>query len=208
MFNVDRCDISFAAPLAAAERVVSQRRHGRAIAPGCNQKGPASNQRQGAAYRGEDPAFDASPRVSGRRVSINKPGEVLRKASGTVAHEGAQFGLDSLEYHSPRWIASGCPDDRADLPTIKKLEVTPTSGSLDPDNHFRIDQGHFSEVTPRAACRLSTKPQRSTSLTLSADGEVAKNQPGAGDTVHYSTSKFRCRSRSSRPRELPGKTNR
>lgn len=159
---------------------------------GCNQGACHGNLNGKGGFklslRGEDPAFDRAALTRdtlGRRASPHMPDEslVLRKASGTVAHEGGpRFCVDSLEYGIIRdWIAAGCPDDRHDLPTITRLEVTPRKAiRIDPDNHFRIAvKGHFSDGTTRDLSRLVVYETSAVGLIeISPDGEVTKNQPG------------------------------
>ena len=84
--------------------------------------------------RGFDPAADflqLTREQFGRRVDKHDPRAslMLLKGVGAVPHEGGQrFGLTSLPGEMmTAWLAEGTKDDPADLPPVKKAEVTPNS---------------------------------------------------------------------------------
>lgn len=138
--------------------------------------------------RGEDANFDRLVLTRdnlGRRTSPHKPEEslILRKATGVVSHEGGpRFGRESLEYAILRdWIAAGCPEDRADLAKITRLEVSPLKKVLvEPESKLRISvKGHFSDGTTRDLSRLAVFETTAVGIVnVSSDGEVTKQQPG------------------------------
>ena len=159
---------------------------------GCNQGACHGNLNGKGGFklslRGEDPVFDrwSLTRESlGRRVARNNPEEslLLRKASGGMAHEGGpRFGLDSPEYRIVRdWIAAGCPDDPARLPTITKLEVTPSRQILiEPADRVRIGvTGRFSDGTSRDLSTLVVFETTAVGIaSISSDGLVTRDQFG------------------------------
>jgi len=159
---------------------------------GCNQGACHGNLNGKGGFklslRGEDADFDfraLTRDTHGRRTSIQKPEEslILRKATGGVAHEGGpRFGTDSLEYQIMRdWIAAGCRPDRADRPTITKLDVTPTSQVLiDPIDQVQIQvKGTFSDGTTRDLSRLVVYETSAVGIVrVTADGTVIRQQPG------------------------------
>ena len=57
---------------------------------------------------------------------------LLRKATGSVSHEGGpRFTVGSTEYRLLLdWITAGCRDDRPGLPKLTSLDVTPTGRIL------------------------------------------------------------------------------
>ncbi len=159
---------------------------------GCNQGACHGNLNGKGGFklslRGEDPDFDHLVLTRdnlGRRTSPNKPEEslILRKATGVVPHEGGpRFGRDSLEYAILRdWIAAGCPEDRADLPRIAKLEVTPRKKVLvEPESKVKLNvKGQFTDGSMRDLSRLAVFETTAVGIvSIAPDGEVTKQQPG------------------------------
>src|SRR5438067_1760533 len=82
--------------------------------------------------RGFDPAFDFASLTRdalGRRTNRHQPDQslILQKPAGLVPHEGGKrFAIGSPEYELlRRWVAEGMLRDRADQPTLVRLDVTP-----------------------------------------------------------------------------------
>src|SRR5688572_14579329 len=82
--------------------------------------------------RGEDPGADHTALTRdmySRRTNALEPAKslILQKATAEIAHEGGlRFRPDSPEYKVLHgWVAAGTPGDGANVPTLRRLEVTP-----------------------------------------------------------------------------------
>ncbi len=119
--------------------------------------------------RGEDPAADYLTLTRdqfGRRIDSNDPAAslLLRKAAGQTPHEGGvRFTASSPEYRVLYdWVRAGAADDRADLPGLVRLAVTPPrTVALDGVDRVRLKavatyaDGSVRDVTGLVAVDLS-----------------------------------------------------
>lgn len=79
--------------------------------------------------------FRITREMSGRRVDLAMPAASLlvEKSIGAVPHTGGKrFELTSaLGKTLTQWIADGCPDDAANVPTVTDMQIYPTQAVLD-----------------------------------------------------------------------------
>ncbi len=143
--------------------------------------------------RGEDPLLDRGVLLRdglGRRVSVSNPEEslLLKKAAGTVSHEGGpRFSTDSLDYKILKnWISSGCPDDGESSPTLKNLEITPREHiSFSKESKFALKVvAHFSDGKSRDVRELAVYDPTVLGLAkISNDGQIVKTGEGELNVV-------------------------
>ena len=128
--------------------------------------------------RGYDPPADflqLTRDVLGRRTDRNDPEAslILNKALGRVPHEGGQrFKSDSIPAQTIRkWLSEGLQDDRADLPTLKKIDILPGSRVLNSPSRWQqlAVMATFSDGSVRDMTRLT--------VFTSSDDAVAKVNP-------------------------------
>jgi hypothetical protein len=158
---------------------------------GCNQGACHGNQNGKGGFklslRGDDPAFDyesLTHEMLGRRTDPLRPEEslLLLKAVGAVPHEGGKrFGIESLEYAIlKQWIAAGRPTDRSDLPTLRRIEVTPRAKVLiEPEDSVPMQvRGFFSDGTVRDVTKLAVYETSNAVVAVSSAGLAQKQRDG------------------------------
>jgi len=158
---------------------------------GCNQGACHGNQNGKGGFklslRGEDPDLDfiaLTRDILGRRTEVQRPDAslLLRKATATSPHEGGKrFAVDSPEYAIlRRWIAEGTTADAVGTPTLRRLEVTPTSQVLiEPAVRTQIKvRATFSDGSVRDVTRLACYETSNTNAAVSLDGEAERSRPG------------------------------
>ncbi|MFO0938618.1 MAG: DUF1549 domain-containing protein [Gemmataceae bacterium] len=138
--------------------------------------------------RGFDPAADFLQLTRdqfGRRSDAMRPEDSLTfvKSVGRVPHEGGiRFSADSLLADVMRdWLAAGMPDDRAKLPTVKTINVTPGTRTLmAPATRQQISvEAEFSDGSKRDVTRLTNFSSSDPSVAdVSMTGRVEFKQPG------------------------------
>jgi hypothetical protein len=114
--------------------------------------------------RGFDPTADyyqLTHDVGGRRVNRHQPEAslMLLKATGQVPHEGGQRLLPGTEPTGVvrEWLRRGLPDDPADLPAVRKLEIVPGNRVLATPARWQqvAVVAHFVRGEPREVTRLT-----------------------------------------------------
>lgn len=158
---------------------------------GCNQGTCHGNQNGKGGFklslRGDDPAFDyesLTREMLGRRTDPLRPEAslLLLKAVAAVPHEGGKrFGVDSLEYAILReWIAAGRPADRAGLPALQRIEVTPRLQVLvAPADKVAIQvRAFFSDGSMRDVTRLAVYETSNAIVAVRQDGMAEKQRDG------------------------------
>ncbi len=126
---------------------------------------------------GED--YQSIVRASrGRRIFLSAPDRslLLLKATGQIAHGGGK----RLPNPSPaytllrRWVAQLVPDDPADAPTVRRIEVLPRTRLLDrAGSQQLIVVAHFSDGSTADVTRLATfEPNQPDMLAVSPAGLV------------------------------------
>ncbi|MBL8797100.1 MAG: DUF1549 domain-containing protein [Planctomycetia bacterium] len=158
---------------------------------GCNQGTCHGNQNgKGGlklSLRGDDPAFDyeaLTREMLGRRTDPLRPADslLLLKATAQVPHEGGKrFAADSLEYSIlQRWIADNRPVDAADLPRLKRIEVTPTAQVLiEPADRVQLQvRATFHDGSVRDVTRLAAYDPANAVAVVSTTGEARKQRDG------------------------------
>jgi hypothetical protein len=138
--------------------------------------------------RGFDPAADFIQLTRdqfGRRTDKHDPAAslMLLKAVGRVPHEGGQrFGATSLPGEMmTAWLTEGLRDDPADLPPLKKAEVTPSSRvHKSPAKWQQLAVvGTFGNGKSRDVTRLTNYSSSDPSIAdVSANGLVEFKRPG------------------------------
>ena len=137
--------------------------------------------------RGQDPEWDRvvlTRDQMGRRTNRVEPARslILLKPTMQTAHEGGQrFDADSLEYkilHT--WIADGLAADRADLPTLERVEVTPPEETLvEPAGTVQLRvEAFFSDGSSRDVTRLAVYEADNQLATVTHDGLVQGDEFG------------------------------
>ncbi|HUF61809.1 MAG TPA: DUF1549 and DUF1553 domain-containing protein [Verrucomicrobiales bacterium] len=137
--------------------------------------------------RGEDPTADLralTRDLFGRRIDRFEPENslLLLKATRSIAHEGGvRFNHDSSAYQILRdWIQAGAQDDRAELPALSSLEVTPLERYLEPgEDAFPLRvTARFSDGSSRDVTQLAVYEPSDPLLEVSPDGQVNAKTPG------------------------------
>ncbi len=138
--------------------------------------------------RGYDPALDylqLTRDVLGRRTDRLNPyaSLLLQKGMGRVPHEGGmRFGSDTVAVQMvATWLANGMPDDPADLPTLKKIEVLPGFRVMKaPGRRQQLAVlAHFSDGSTRDVTRLTVFSSSDPALAeVSPNGLVEFKQVG------------------------------
>ena len=158
---------------------------------GCNMGACHGNANGKAGFklslRGEDAEYDyaiLTRELFGRRVNITEPDQslILLKATTQLAHEGGRrFATNSIEYEMLRsWIADGAGRDPDTLPTLTRLEVTPTQKILiAPAVDVKITaRAYFSDGTARDVTGLAVYDPAQPIVTISHDGSVHADRTG------------------------------
>lgn len=184
---------SLVAAPAAAEAPVSFRNEVMAVLSkaGCNQGACHGNQNGKGGFklslRGEDPDFDfqsLTRDMLARRTDPLRPAQslLLQKATASLPHEGGKrFAVDSPEYtilHN--WIAGGIQADPKKVPTLRRLEVTPTSQVLvEPADRVQIQvKATFSDGSVRDVTRLACYETSGMAVAITLEGEARRERMG------------------------------
>jgi hypothetical protein len=142
--------------------------------------------------RGEDPSADyvaLTRDASARRTNPLEPDKslILLKATAHVAHEGGlRFRPDSPEYRILQgWVSAGVPRDGQDVPTLQRLEVTPTRQVLvEPSLEAKITAtAVFSDGARRDVSRMAVYEQSVEMAKVSPDGVVSRGEKFGETTV-------------------------
>ena len=138
--------------------------------------------------RGFDPAQDylqLTRDVLGRRSDRLSPTSslFLQKGMGRVPHEGgARLGSDTVAVDMiSGWLAAGMPDDPANLPSVKKIDVLPGSRVLKSPSRWQqlAVTASFADDTSRDVSRLTVFSCSDPSIAeVSPNGLVEFKQPG------------------------------
>jgi Protein of unknown function (DUF1553)/Protein of unknown function (DUF1549) len=138
--------------------------------------------------RGFDPAQDylqLTRDVLGRRSDRLSPASslFLQKGMGRVPHEGgARLGSDSVAVDLiSAWLAAGMPDDPANLPSLKKIDVLPGSRVLKSPSRWQqlAVTATFADGATRDVTRLTVLSCSDPSIAeVSPNGLVEFKQPG------------------------------
>jgi hypothetical protein len=149
-------------------------------AGGCHGKASGQNGFKLSLF-GFDPAADYDGIVRedrGRRVFPARPelSTILLKPTARVPHAGGRlFGTDSEAYDViKRWLAQGMPVGKADAPTLKRVEVVPSSRVLGREARQQLavlahySDGSVHDVTHRAQYQSNLE----TVASVDPDGQV------------------------------------
>jgi hypothetical protein len=137
--------------------------------------------------RGEDPEFDfkaLTRDLFGRRVDPEAPDQslILLKPTTQLAHEGGQrFKKDSEECRILReWIVEGLRPDPAHVPTLERLEVSPTEKILvEPATETQLQvKARFSDGSVRDVTRMAVYETANGIARVTHDGLAQREQPG------------------------------
>ncbi|MBY0525081.1 MAG: DUF1549 and DUF1553 domain-containing protein [Gemmataceae bacterium] len=158
---------------------------------GCNQGACHGNQNGKGGFklslRGEDPEFDLDSLTHdmlGRRTDAIRPAAslLLVKATAAVPHEGGKrFDVDSLEYRIlHRWIGEGLHGDPVKAPTLRRVDVTPTSQVLlEPVDRVQLQvRATFSDGSTRDVTRLAVYEPSGMAAFVTPEGEARRQQTG------------------------------
>jgi hypothetical protein len=159
---------------------------------GCNQGVCHGNQNGKGGFklslRGQDPQFDflaLTHDQQGRRVDLLQAERslLLEKPTAAVPHQGGRrFGIGSLEYRILRdWVATGCPADPPEAPTLVKLEVEPTDEQLllGPGQTVQLAiSASFSNGARRNVTTLAVYEPTNSAIEVSHDGLIAARSVG------------------------------
>lgn len=121
----------------------------------------------------------------GRRIDLAVPMSslLIEKSIGVVPHTGGKrFETDS-EYCQvmEKWIAAGCPQDPADIPTCTGIEFYPKAGVLDGEGATQqmTVRAKYSDGTDRDVTALALfLSSNDTSASISQDGVVTAGTRG------------------------------
>ncbi|GIX04349.1 MAG: surface protein [Planctomycetaceae bacterium] len=136
---------------------------------------------------GFDPSGDhyrLTREFPGRRVDLAVPRAslLIEKSIGAVPHTGGQrFEADSeLCRTLETWIAAGCPDDPADIPTCTAIELYPPQGVLESGSTQRVVvRARYSDGTDRDVTSLALfLSSNDSSAAISADGIITAGSRG------------------------------
>lgn len=135
---------------------------------GCNQGAchgiPSGRGGFKLSLRGHDPAADfveLTRGAMGRRTDRFDAAESLiyKKGLGRVPHQGGKrFEADSVAGRTIlEWLQQGLPDDRADLPAFKSLEIVPGARVLHAPNRWQqlAVLAHYADGSVRDVTRLT-----------------------------------------------------
>jgi hypothetical protein len=135
---------------------------------GCNQGAchgtPSGKNGFKLSLRGFDPAADyiqLTRDVLGRRTDRQHPDASLiyQKALGRVPHEGNQrYGVNTVPARALlNWLSEGLRDDPADLPALRKIEISPTGRVLNEPSRWQqiAIAAHFADGSARDVTRLT-----------------------------------------------------
>ena len=137
--------------------------------------------------RGQDPDWDFNALTRdmlGRRTDPQAADQslILLKPTTQIAHEGGQrFKPDSEEYHILRaWIAGGMPFDPPNLPTLERLEVSPSEKILfEPSNEIQLRaRAFFSDGSEREVTRMAVYDVANGAAKVTHDGLVQRQNSG------------------------------
>lgn len=158
---------------------------------GCNQGACHGNQNGKGGFklslRGEDPDFDfqsLTRDMLARRTDPLRPSQslLLQKATAGLPHEGGKrFAVASPEYEIlHRWIASGVQADPKNVPTLRRLEVTPVAQVLvEPADRVQLEvKATFSDGSIRDVTRLACYETSSMAVAVTPDGEARRERMG------------------------------
>ncbi len=129
--------------------------------------------------------FRITRELPGRRIDYAMPMSSLlvEKSIGAVPHTGGKrFEADSeMNQTLVSWIANGCPQDPANIPTCTGIEVYPKTAVLDGAGATQqiTVRATYSDGTDRDITRLALfMTSNENSAAISADGVVTANQRG------------------------------
>lgn len=158
---------------------------------GCNAGACHGNKSGKAGFKlslfGQDPDIDfnvLTREFSGRRVNCVEPGQslILLKATAQIPHEGGlRFKRDSAEYATLRqWIEAGVPSDPAGVPTVTKLEASPSERVLvEPADRVQVRAtATFSDGSKRDVSMVAVYEPSSDLVTVTHDGLVQRQRDG------------------------------
>ncbi|MFO0877983.1 MAG: DUF1549 and DUF1553 domain-containing protein [Gemmataceae bacterium] len=144
---------------------------------------------------GFDPSADHDALVRearGRRVFPASPAQslLLQKATGAIAHGGGKrLHTDSPSYHLIRdWIAQGLAAPSTDDATITRLEVRPTTVTLQPGEQVPLAiRAHWSDGLTRDVTAWALfESNRDRTASAQPDGNFRAHAPGlASIMVRY-----------------------
>ena len=142
--------------------------------------------------RGEDPNNDylaLTRDASARRTNPLEPDKslILLKATAQIAHEGGlRFRPDSPEYKILHgWVSAGVPRDADNVPTLQRLEVTPSRQVLvEPSLEAKMTAtAVFSDGARRDVSRMAVYEQSVEMAKVSPDGVVSRGEKFGETTV-------------------------
>ncbi len=173
---------------ARADRPVSYRQDVAALLSkaGCNMGACHGNLNGKGGFRlslrGEDPGFDLrsmTREMFGRRIDRAEPRGAwsLLKPTGRVPHEGGQrFLPGSIEARTLLgWIEAGANDDLGQVPTLKRLRVTPEARMIEAPGRAQqlVVTAEFSDGTIRDVTRqASYDVSDPTRVSVTPEGRV------------------------------------
>jgi hypothetical protein len=140
---------------------------------------------------GFDSDFDyaaLTKNARGRRIFFAAPKEslLLRKASAKVPHGGGErLAVGSDEYQTVlRWIESGAPRRRADEPTLAKVEVTPESLFMRPNQETPLRvTAHYSDGSVRDVTNMAVYQSNESAVVKVDDGGRMTAGPLPGESA-------------------------
>ncbi len=155
---------------------------------GCHGKASGQNGFKLSLF-GFEPAEDYEYVVKegrGRRIAVSAPEHslLLLKATGQVAHGGGK----RLEKRSPsyallrRWIRQGTPNDPADSPTVRRIEVLPRSRILERNGTQQIlVVAHLGDGSTVDVTRLTQFEANQTEMAVASPAGLvtAREVPGS-----------------------------
>jgi hypothetical protein len=166
---------------------------------GCNQGAchgiPSGRGGFRLSLRGYDPAVDYTELTRsalGRRTDRLDPRASLiyLKGLGRVPHEGGQrFAADTVAAQTIlTWLKEGLPDDPANLPALKKLEIVPGQRTLTAPARWQqlAVMAHYADGTVRDITRLTV-------FTSSDEGIARVDGNGLVELRHAGEAAILCR---------------
>ncbi len=129
--------------------------------------------------------FRLTREMPGRRINLAVPNEslVLTKSDGTAPHTGGKRFEKGSELHSTllRWLQSGAPNDKPEVPTCTSVELLPKKLVLEsPGQEFKLTvRAHYSDGTDRDVTTTALfLTSNESAANIGQDGTVKTGQRG------------------------------